>query len=717
MVWWLRFIRAVAERIKGFWEELHGILFAVKCHGIVGRSLIIASLVLLVVNGAHCALGEDQVGCRVSFVNQTLMVDGKPFFMLATIWGNQSLEPIAERHLNTVFFWTSSYLRSAIDQAKALGLMLVPYIHSPHLYSGKLTMEDVARFVLELENETQILAWNIGDDFGTADVPLAKEVYELVKSIDPQRPVMLDGPMEGNWSFVDMYCTYNYPLLKGNYTPGMPGLRGNEDNLEVYGDYLDRARSSQGQGRYFWTWLQAHTQYWYTHNLLGGPPAAHRPSRFPDPSHIRILTYTAISHGVRGIIYYTYKFFWDDWYGRDRFAEVGVIGAEIEIVGPYLAAGRLSTNLPTDSKDLQVSSFEYDGDVLLVLAMMRPYYSYSIDEGLVENVSIYLPFSAEGISAYSISFPRVTPLKLIPETAASSILIIPRVELTDLVLLTSSPDKILRIENQLLCLLPDAARFAVEALDAQIEKVGQIWSELRRLGINPPGLDDLFRHAEEMHAQSGELISRQRYAEAYEAARAGQRLLRSLTDSCWKLFRPMYHDPQTPAQFRKYLIDYYVLPLFYTTALEGLKEEIQEQNQLLDELVSFGVDVSEERRHLAKLNRTWLEDSNTNLSSLVHEVWGLRYSLERLKAETYVRAAEQAIESAKTLGIDTSRYEIFLSRAKISLQEGLFESAVTLASYPLQLSQQIREPFMAAALVQILVFLMLPLARAEPDHP
>ncbi|MBU7004896.1 MAG: hypothetical protein HXS50_04970, partial [Theionarchaea archaeon] len=88
---------------------------------------------------------------------------------------------------------------------------------------------------------------------------------------------------------------------------------------------------------------------------------------------------------------------------------------------------------------------------------------------------------------------------------------------------------------------------------------------------------------------------------------------------------------------------------------------------------------------------------------------GLDEILERLEdLETRIRAqtvaelieiAADLIESAKKMGIDTTRHEIFLGRAREEFDKGNYGPARQFTEYPLRLSEEISEPLLALCLI------------------
>ena len=125
---------------------------------------------------------------KVEFRENRLYVDGKPFFMFGVDGVVRDLRSMRDRHVNAILsgIWTSAKI---ISEANKLGMMIIPCTYS---LSWNEKME---RLVREIEPKSAILAWNIGDDLGWKHLEKVKEVYKIIRKIDPNpyRPIMLDS--------------------------------------------------------------------------------------------------------------------------------------------------------------------------------------------------------------------------------------------------------------------------------------------------------------------------------------------------------------------------------------------------------------------------------------------------------------------------------------------------------------------------------------------
>ncbi len=82
---------------------------------------------------------------------------------------------------------------------------------------------------------------------------------------------------------------------------------------------------------------------------------------------------------------------------------------------------------------------------------------------------------------------------------------------------------------------------------------------------------------------------------------------------------------------------------------------------------------------------------DTDLDSLLVELGSLLLSLEDINVGRLIEIASEVLETAREMGIDTSRHEIFLNRAMEQRENGNHGSARQFLNYPLSLRESIPE--------------------------
>ena len=98
--------------------------------------------------------------------------------------------------------------------------------------------------------------------------------------------------------------------------------------LPKYREWLEQRRNLANPGAFTWTWIQTHLPDFNT-QLLYGQSAA---STFtvpigPQPEQIRLLAYSAIASGNKGLAYWSDRFLADRLGERQTASEVTQIAA------------------------------------------------------------------------------------------------------------------------------------------------------------------------------------------------------------------------------------------------------------------------------------------------------------------------------------------------------------------------------------------------------
>jgi len=271
-----------------------------------------------------------------------------------------------------------------------------------------------------------------------------------------------------------------------------------------------------------WTWIQAFMWEFTAKELgLGGEGAG----PLPEPEQVRLLTYTAISRGVRGLFFFAIQYFRSV---PEIAGEIGLLSREIRLAEPYLAAGIATFNRRTSDPGVAASSFTYRGGTAVALVAMGENYHHWVDEGVRENVSVELPAPAgEKPQALLLTFPEPVACAVEPAGRGRVRVTVPRLELAGLVLVSGDPAEIDRVKTEMARELSTVAALAVGEAAGQVRKVsGAYWA----LGSGTPGAADLqAAQAEVVRAEVA--LGAGKKAEAVRAARRAMQLCRRAIDA------------------------------------------------------------------------------------------------------------------------------------------------------------------------------------------
>jgi hypothetical protein len=144
---------------------------------------------------------------------------------------------------------------------------------------------------------------------------------------------------------------------------------------------------------------------------------------------------------------------------------------------------------------------------------------------------------------------------------------------------------------------------------------------------------------------------------------------------------------------------------------EVILPELDTLRGLIEEVGGLGTDVSRYEDLVDGLYMNYPSMIKEDASVLVRLVWNKTREMRRVRADAYLATAEDVIQRAKDLGIDTSRHELFLQSAKQSYEGGFYDSAVTMCEYPLRLEEQLPDGFLLPSLSMAVILLALVFKR------
>lgn len=221
------------------------------------------------------------------------LVGGKPFFPIGIFiyaWDSLVRPEVLAKGFNTVIYAVTP---DQLDSLQADGLMTIPY--------G--TDEWLAR-----KDHPAILAWYLDDEpEGHGLTPkYERDYYEKVRAADPTRPI---GTAHFLWDSL-----WNYRFCDDYTMPDVYPLH--RQNIWAMTDHIDRLHQIHGQDFPVWPAIQC----------FGGTEGY----GIPSPTEVRCMTYMALAHNSKAILYFSY-------YPSipDAWAEVGRLVQELKTFTPF----------------------------------------------------------------------------------------------------------------------------------------------------------------------------------------------------------------------------------------------------------------------------------------------------------------------------------------------------------------------------------------------
>jgi len=218
-----------------------------------------------------------------------LLIDGQPFFPIGFYdIPTSDFEMAGKAGFNTVSFsGGGTEVIPRLDEANRCGMKVV--IHSTWSWFSK-RLDDLERTISPIQSHPAILAWYLRDEPSTSQEGAGPDdmraLYQHMHEIDPYHPSFTTLCVPAEYGLyadtTDLFAIDPYPV---GCAP-----------LTLVSDCCDRARAAMDDRRALWVIPQA----------FGSEKGPQTWWRIPTIEEEHAMTYLALIHGAKGIIYYRY---------------------------------------------------------------------------------------------------------------------------------------------------------------------------------------------------------------------------------------------------------------------------------------------------------------------------------------------------------------------------------------------------------------------------
>jgi hypothetical protein len=292
------------------------------------------------------------------------------FYYIQNFLKDGLLEEFVEAGMNTIVWeWTNvaGYI-DALKRMDSQGVDLIVSVQNEgqarHLQDqlwqsqgeDRARLEDAYAKHIEVvvrdiaaSNPTNLIAWYIQDEPNLEVLPFVKRSTDVVAAADPRRPNLvvpcLSTVLRSYADVVDILAPDPYP--------GFP-----DGPMVKVSSFLDEARAAMRHRRPAFAMLQAF-----------GEPAGPN-GTMPSPAELRCMTWLAIVHEARGVIYFSYSY-----NGPMReahpelWAETKTCAGQIRDLGATLlsaSAGPTSLSQTPASRQVHSRAIEHDGAIYVL---------------------------------------------------------------------------------------------------------------------------------------------------------------------------------------------------------------------------------------------------------------------------------------------------------------------------------------------------------------
>ncbi len=360
-----------------------------------------------------------------------LTVDGRPIFPRIIEHRGESLEALADLGFNAVRLSAPPTPR-LLAEAEQAGLWIVcpppedAVAPAPPDPAG--TKPARSRPAIPAGYD-RVLAWTLGDGLTSRDLERIESQSRLLRQADQRRnrPLLVsaENDLRQFSRHANLLGAYRFPL---------------STSLELV-DYATWLRS-RGQlavpGTPLWTVIQTQPAAALRRQWNADRPADALQGSI-DPDALRLLAFTAVAVGVRGLEFASHSSLEStDSDTHRRARSLRLLNLELQLLEPWGAAGNFVT--AADSNDPQVKAvlLQYDRALLMIVTRVAQGSQFVADHGANRPVSFVAPGIPESHDLMELTPAGLRPLKQ-KRVAGGALVTLEEFDTTALVLATPDP--------------------------------------------------------------------------------------------------------------------------------------------------------------------------------------------------------------------------------------------------------------------------------------
>jgi hypothetical protein len=533
-------------------------------------------------NAGTIVPGTQRRAADVQLTGNQLMVSGQKFFLRAVRHTGTPLKTLHDAGFNTVFL-DETTPPGLIEDAVNLGFWIVPSIQAPQWIpqpSGRFeatlaSREAFSKKLAPFMKYDAVIFYDLGSNLPIEQFQPVSLTAQAFRAADPMRPVSADV-----WDGFEKYSRNIDQLMMGVHRwPLMTSM-----DLLAYRDWVVQRRRLAQPGTYTWTWVQTHLPDWFTTVAYDKrAPETLKEPLGPQPEQIRLLAYTALGAGVRGLAFWSDRFLADSHTGRDRLLALALLNQELHMLEPLLASAGEPFWIDTSNKEIKAAVLRCDKAVLVVPIWVGTGAQFVPGQSSVAKVDIVVPHIPNGCQAWEISPGEVKAVQWNRVLGGTKITLT-EFSMTAAVVFTADlgPTGLLvRFQDHHRRVAKLAAQWAHDQAQEELTKVETIETALKDEGHTLPDGEQLLKKAHEYldscesHRRNGD------WSEAYAEAQRALRPLRIMMRGQWEnAIKEMTTPVASP-----YALSYYTLPRhwqFWNQVQERVKSQQLTQNLLKD---------------------------------------------------------------------------------------------------------------------------------------
>lgn len=504
--------------------------------------------------------GRGQV---VEFNANQLLVGGRRFLMRGINHTNTPLRTLHQAGFNTVFVDYSTQ-PALLKEAADLGLWLAPKLRVLSADAKLASNEGITREIGLFADSDAVLLYDLGGTLTFEHAAPIGRAAQVVRSADPGRPIaaeVWDGmlPFSRN---LNMLGVHRWPLMTTLELP-------------KYREWLESRRNLANPDAYLWTWVQNHLPEWYTQLLYDrSSNADFKEPVGPQAEHVRLLTYTALSAGMRGIGFWSDRWLADSHLGRDRLLECALLNQEMEMIEPLLMSASEPQWIGTSSPDVRAAVMQTGKGILVLPIWQGKGAQFVPGQSAISKLVIVVPQVPQSMQCWEVTPGEVRGIKA-ERVPGGTKITIPEFGLTTALVFTSDMPQVVRFQEMSLIRRQQAAQWTYDMALYELEKVVAIEKQLEQQQHTLPDAAALINDAQNRLQTAKQLWDNRLFSEAYREAQRALRPVRILMRAQWEA---AIKDLDSPVA-SPYAVTFFTLPRHWPF-MEQVKRSVATPNVL-----------------------------------------------------------------------------------------------------------------------------------------
>jgi hypothetical protein len=331
----------------------------------------------------------------VQLSGSVLLLDGQPLLPRVIEYQGEPLALVKQLGFNAI--WLRQVPPPQLcDQAQRLGLGLVCPPPRPANADAPAAL---GQFGPEFQ---PVLAWDLGHDLIGEQLDGVGRWAEAVRAADSRqrRPLICSARNElrGYSRQVDLLLIDRRPL-------------GTSMELADYASWVRRQPLLARPGTPVWTTVQTQPNEGLRRQLAALSPGRPLPGTAAG-EQIRLLVYTAISAGSRGLVFLSHSPLGaTDPDTRQRAADLELLNLELQLIEPWAAGGTFVSTAETTVPEVAGAVLRMDRTRLVLPIWTGPGAQCVTSQSTIEELPLVVPGTPESDAAYQLAVGRLAPLR------------------------------------------------------------------------------------------------------------------------------------------------------------------------------------------------------------------------------------------------------------------------------------------------------------------